>query len=67
MIGTSVGTTTFIGSPIVDLKAAPEPLPKVDLYHVAYFRDDSNYDDLLRALLQKVSVMQKQLATITDR
>lgn len=65
--GTAVSTVTFVGSPRVEIQPAEDVRPKVDLYHVAYFRDDSGYDDLLRTLLQKVSQMQKQLATMTDR
>lgn len=67
MLGTTASTATFVGSPTVDLQPALDPTPKVDLHHVAYFRDDSSYEDLLKALLQKVSVMQKHLATLSDR
>lgn len=68
MIGTTAGTTSFVGSPRIELEPPPEQTtPRVDLYHVAYHRDESSYEDLLRALMQKVSVMQKQLATMTDR
>ncbi len=67
MIGTTVSPTTFVSSPTVDLQPAIDLRRKVDLYHVAYYRDDTSYEELLRALLQKVSVLQKNLATITDR
>ena len=70
MIGTTASTTTFvISSPQVELQPASDFIekPQVDLYHVAYYRDDTSYDDLLKALLQKVSVMQKHLAVIGGR
>ena len=68
MIGTTAGTATFVGSPTVELQpAVNEHMPKVDLYHVAYFRDESSYEDLLKALMQKVSMLQKHLAVISDR
>ena len=68
MIGTTAGTTSFVGSPTIELQPAPEQAAaRVDLHHVAYYRDETSYDDLLRALMQKVSVMQKQLAILTDR
>lgn len=67
MLGTTASTATFVGSPTVDLQPAADPLPKVDLHHVAYFRDDTSYEDLLKTLLQKVSMMQKNLAMLSDR
>ncbi len=67
MIGTTAGTTSFVGSPTVELQPAPEIVEKVDLKKVAYYRDESSYEDLLKALLQRVSVLQKQLAAKTDR
>jgi hypothetical protein len=69
MIGTAVTPTTIVISPpaMAEFQAAPDRLPKVNLHHVAYYRDDTGYDDLLRALQQRVSVMQKHLAVLTDR
>jgi hypothetical protein len=67
MIGTTATTTTFVFTPTVELQPASNPLPKVDLYHVAYYRDETNYDDLLKALLQRTSVMQKHLASLSGR
>ena len=67
MIGTTVSPTTISVSPTVDLPAAPSLLPSIDLHHVAYRRDDTSYEDLLRALLQNVSVMQKRLAALQGK
>ena len=66
MIGTTIGTASYVGSPTVELPAA-EIIEKVNLQRVAYQRDNSSYEDLLKALLQRVSVLQKQLAAKTDR
>ena len=67
MIGTTASTTAFVSTPTVHLLPAAEQMPQVNLFHVAYFRDNTSYEDLLRALLQKVSVMQKHLAAETNR
>lgn len=67
MIGTTASTVTFVGSPQVELEPAKECRQQVNLYHVAYYRDDSSYEDLLRSLMQKVSSMQKQLAVMTQK
>lgn len=67
MIATTAGTTSFVSVPNVELPAAPEALPKVDLYHVAYYRDNTEYDLVLRALRQKVSEVQKHLAVLNCR
>ena len=60
MFGTANATTApyVIAPPVVDKlqKSAP-----IDLYKVAYFRDNSDYDELLTALLSKVASMQSQL------
>ncbi len=66
MIGTSA-STTFISAPRIELEPPADIAPKVDLYHVAYHRDNTSYDDLLKALLQKTSSLQKQLAAMADR
>jgi hypothetical protein len=50
----------FIAPPVVDLQ---EPSTTVDLYRVAYHRDNTGYDDLLAALLNKVASMQAYLTT----
>lgn len=67
MIGTTAGSATFVSTPKVELEPPKDLLPKVDLYHVAYFRDNTDYDTLMKALLQKVSGMQKHLAVLCDR
>lgn len=70
MIGTTASpTTSFVSTPntTVELQPASDPRPKVDLYHVAYYRDDTSYEELLKALLQKTSGLQKHLAAIGDR
>jgi hypothetical protein len=67
MIASTATPTSFVISPTVEIQPAANPLPQVDLNHVAYYRDETSYEDLLRALQQKVSVLQKQLATIIDR
>ena len=64
IIGTTTGTTNFVSVPKVELPAAPAALPKVDLYHVAYYRDNTQYDLVLKGLLEKVSELQKHLASI---
>ncbi len=63
MFGTAHHTTTapYIAPPVVEVQEAPG----VDLYRVAYHRDNSSYDDLLSALLTKVSSLQAQLRNLT--
>jgi hypothetical protein len=51
----------------VELQPAPLRHAKVDLCHVAYRRDNTPYEDLLRALLQKTSTLQKELAALQNR
>ena len=68
IIGTSASaSSTFVNPPVVDLPPVPSALPKVDLRHVAYYRDNTEYEVLLKALMQKVSTMQKNLATLSSR
>ena len=66
IIGTASTTTAFVSVPPVELEPAPARR-KVDLCHVAYYRDNTPYEDLLRALLQKTSSMQKELAALQNR
>lgn len=63
---TMFGTTQappapFIAPPVVEV----EPTPVVDLYNVAYRRDNTRYDDLLDALLAKVASLQATLRRMT--
>ncbi|MBX9685602.1 MAG: hypothetical protein K2X27_02800 [Candidatus Obscuribacterales bacterium] len=67
MIVSTASTASFVAAPKVELQPAPEQLPKVDLHHVAYFRDETQYDDLYKALMQKISNMQKQIAVLSNR
>lgn len=68
MIGTTVTPTIVVTPPTVEVEIPAIDLrPEVDLHHVAYFRDNTSYDDLLRALRQRVSVLQKRLAVLCDR
>lgn len=69
MITGTASTTSFVSapSPTVELQSAPSLHAKVDLCHVAYRRDNTPYEDLLRALLQKTSTMQKELAALQNR
>lgn len=48
----------YIAPPVVELQ---QQTPPVDLYKVAYFRDNSDYDALLTALLSKVASLHSQL------
>lgn len=66
IIGTA-STTSFVSTPAVELQPAPLRHAKVDLCHVAYRRDNTPYEDLLRALLQKTSTLQKELAALQNR
>lgn len=58
MYGTVQTTATpYVAPPVVEL----EEVPTVDLYHVAYRRDNTKYEDLLAALLKKVASIQANL------
>ena len=67
IVGTTTGATSFVSVPKVELPAPPDLLPKVDLYNVAYYRDKTEYDLVLKSLLQKVSEVQKRLAALNGR
>jgi hypothetical protein len=56
---THPATAPFIAPPVVDLQ---EPSTTVDLYRVAYYRDNTGYDELLAALLTKVASIQDFLS-----
>ncbi|MBY0547294.1 MAG: hypothetical protein K2W95_08375 [Candidatus Obscuribacterales bacterium] len=59
MFGTANTAQYVIAPPVVDqLQQKSTP---IDLYKVAYFRDNSDYDELLTTLLSKVASMQSQL------
>lgn len=59
MFGTANATAAqYIVPPVVEKLQPPAP---IDLYKVAYFRDNSDYDALLSALLSKVASIKSQL------
>lgn len=67
MKSSSVNSFVFPRQPVLEIEAAPNMTPMVDLRHAAYYRDNTGYEVLRRALLQKVSELQKELAAMSDK